>query len=167
MFLIQDYIGVFAPSIVFLLTLFFLYNKTIYLTFFIIGFILNNIFNILLKLSIKEPRPNKEQLLVEILTANGKRLNFDKYGMPSGHAQICGFALAYITLVLNNPYISGLYLFVSILSLLQRYKYKNHTILQLIVGFIIGLLIGYLFYHITNKYITGNIKAKRDDNAPK
>lgn len=162
--MLHDYIGLFAPTILLLLSILFLFDKKIYMLYFVIGFVINNMLNVILKLLIKEPRPNKDY---NILTENGKRLYFDKYGMPSGHAQLCGFALAYITLVLNNPYISGLYLLVSILSLIQRYKYNKHTILQLIVGFVIGILVGYIFYHITNKFIKGNIKGKRDDNAPK
>jgi large-conductance mechanosensitive channel len=50
--------------------------------------------------------------------------------------------------------------------LLQRYFYKNHTILQLVVGLTIGTGFGYLTYLFGNKYIMGNIKMKKDDNAP-
>ena len=46
---------------------------------------------------------------------------------------------------------------------MQRYFYNNHTILQLIVGFMIGLFIGYLTYLFGSKQITGNIKTKKDD----
>ena len=31
-------------------------------------------------------------------------------------------------------------------SLFQRYLYNNHTFLQIIIGFIIGLVFGYLIY---------------------
>jgi dolichyldiphosphatase len=164
---ILNYIGLLAPVILLLLTIVFLFDKQTYMLFFIGGFILNNLFNILLKSIIKDPRPNNDKLLIEILTANGKRLDFDKYGMPSGHAQMCGFALSYITLTLNNPYVTGLYLLITIISLIQRYKNNNHTLLQLIIGLLLGLIIGYLFYHITNKYIKGNLLPKKDDKAPK
>jgi hypothetical protein len=87
--------------------------------------------------------------------------------MPSGHAQSCGFNLAFITLVLNNSFITGLYLVISFISLYQRYKYSNHTILQLIVGFLLGLGFGYMIYHVGNKWIKGNLIMKFDDFAPK
>ena len=163
---IRDYLGLYAPIILFILSLFLLRNKKIYLRFLIYGFILNNLLNIILKLTIKEPRPNKDKKEIEIGVVNGVRIGFDKFGMPSGHAQNCGYLILFITMTLNNPVITMLFSLLSVISLLQRYIYNNHSILQLIVGFIIGIGIGYLTYFIGNKYIRGNIKMKKDDNGP-
>ena len=74
--------------------------------------------------------------------------------------------LIFIIMTLNNHFITTLYLLISTISLLQRYLYNNHTILQLIIGLLIGTGFGYLTYLLGNKYITGNIKMKKDDNAP-
>ena len=131
--------------------------------FYVVGTILNTILNIILKLIIKEPRPSKDQKFIEIGVANGLFISYDKFGMPSGHAQNCGFALAFITLVFNNHLITTLYMIISLSSLMQRYFYNNHTILQLIVGFMIGLFVGYITYLLGSKYIMGNIKTKKDD----
>jgi membrane-associated phospholipid phosphatase len=161
--LLRDYIGLLAPLILFILSLFFLRNKTKYILFFIYGFVFNNILNALLKLLIQEPRPSKDQKAIEIGITNGARIGFDKYGMPSGHAQNAGFALAFITFSLRSPVITGLYTIISIISLYQRYLYNNHTILQLIVGFFIGIASGYCAYLFATKYITGDIKMKKDD----
>lgn len=162
-----DYVGMMAPIILFIISIFLLQNKMKYLQVYIIGSILNNILNAILKYAIKEPRPSRDSRILKIAIANEKRVSFDKYGMPSGHAQNCGFNLAFITLVLNNSFITGLYLVVSFISLHQRYKYSNHTILQLIVGFLIGLIFGYMIYHVGNKWIKGNLIMKFDDFAPK
>jgi len=159
----RDYIGIFAPIILFILSLFFFRNKPTYLLFFIGGTILNNILNAILKLCIKEPRPSGDSRAIEIGVTNGERISFDKFGMPSGHAQNCGFALAFITLSLNSPWITGLYLIITVISLFQRYLYNNHNILQLIIGFITGLGFGYAMYSITSNYVRGNIKMKKDD----
>jgi len=161
-----DYVGLYAPIILFILSLFLLRNMATYLYFFVSGFILNNILNIILKLAIKEPRPLKDQKAIEIGVINGARIGFDKFGMPSGHAQNCGYCILFITMTLNNPFVTALYLLISVISLFQRYLYNNHTILQLIVGFIIGIGFGYLTYIIGNKYIMGNIKMKMDENGP-
>ena len=72
----------------------------------------------------------------------------------------------FITMALHNPFITGLYLIFTIISLFQRYLYNNHNVLQLIIGLLIGLIVGYLLYWINNKYITGNIKMKKDENGP-
>jgi membrane-associated phospholipid phosphatase len=112
-----DRVGAFAPFILFITSIFLLQNKMKYLQVYFIGSILNNIFNAILKYAIKEPRPSKDSRILEIAIANEKRISFDKYGMPSGHAQNCGFNLVFITLVLNNSFITGLYLVISFISL--------------------------------------------------
>jgi membrane-associated phospholipid phosphatase len=137
-----------------------------YLQFYLFGFIFNNLLNILLKLIIKQPRPTDDQKAIEIGVVNGARIGFDKFGMPSGHAQNCGFCLSFITMALNNPLITIIYLIISFISLIQRYMYNNHTCLQLIIGLIIGLLFGYMTYKIGNKYIVGKIIMKKDDYGP-
>lgn len=166
MYVLRDYIGVYAPIILFFLAIFLLRNTITYLQFFLLGFILNNISNIILKLVIKEPRPSTDQKHIEIAVVNNIRVGFDKFGMPSGHAQNSGYCLTFITMSLFNPFITGLFIFISVISLYQRYLYNNHTFLQLIVGFIIGAGIGYFSYFIGNKQLTGDITTKHDDNGP-
>ena len=162
--LLTNYIGLYAPIILFFLSLFLLRNMTKYLSFFVVGFIFNNILNIVLKLLIKEPRPTTDQKAIEIGVVNGARIGFDKFGMPSGHAQNCGYCLVFIIMTLNNHFITTLYLLLSIISLFQRYLNNNHTILQLIIGLIVGTFFGCLTYNIANKYIMGHIKMKKDDH---
>lgn len=162
-----DYIGIYAPAILFMSSIFLLQNRINYLKIYILGLVLNSIINIILKNIIKEPRPYKNSRILEIAITNKEIVNLDKFGMPSGHAQNCGFNLAFITLVLNNSFITGLYLIITFLTLCQRYKNSNHTILQLIVGLIIGIGFGYLCYDVGNKWIKGNLKMKPDENAPR
>lgn len=161
-----DYIGLYSPIILFLLSLFFLRNMTRYLKFFVSGFILNNILNIVLKLFIKESRPSDDQKTIEIAINNGVRVGFDKFGMPSGHAQNCGYCLLFITMTMNNPFITTLYMVITLISVSQRYSYNNHTILQLIIGLLIGSGFGYLTHSLGKKFIMGNIKMKQDDYGP-
>jgi membrane-associated phospholipid phosphatase len=160
-----NYIGLYAPIFLFFLTLILLRNQTTYLQFFVSGFILNNILNILLKLLFKQPRPSNDIKILEIAINNRLRIGFDKFGMPSGHAQNCGFCLIFLFLTLNNPFYIFLYVFITTASLFQRYLFHNHTILQLIIGFIIGNIVGYLTYILANSFIVGNITLKKDDDA--
>ena len=48
-----DYIGIYAPLILFILTIFLLRNMKVFLQIYVVGNILNNILNILLKIFIK------------------------------------------------------------------------------------------------------------------
>ena len=140
-----DHIGIYAPIILSIFSVFLLQNKINYLKVYIGGLFLNTILNTILKYAIKEPRPSADSHILEIAIANNKRVSFDKFGMPSGHAQNCGFNLAFITLVFNNAFLTGLYLVITFISLYQRYKYLDHTILQLVIGLFIGLGMGYIF----------------------
>lgn len=160
------YIGLYAPLILLILSVFLLRNKKTYLIYFVSGFLLNNILNILLKLSIKEPRPTSDYKAIEIGVANGVRFSFDKFGMPSGHAQTCAFCLVYITLALNSPLITSIYSLLTLISVSQRYIFNNHSILQLVVGLFIGTIVGYILYALSTNKLRGNIKMKPDDYGP-
>lgn len=161
-----DYIGYYSPVILLLISTILLRNSCKYLKYFLYGYIGTNIFNVILKAIIKEPRPSKDIKILELAIKNGHRLSFDKYGMPSGHAQICGFCLAFILLVFNDPYLTMVYTIITMITLYQRYQYNNHTIMQLIIGFIIGISTGVFVYYVGNNSIKGKIKLKPDDNGP-
>jgi membrane-associated phospholipid phosphatase len=157
---ILDIIGTTAPYSLFIISIFLLRNLKHYLIFYILGFGINNALNISLKLLIREPRPKDDTTFLEFV---GHRLGHDKYGMPSGHAQNCFFSLVYITLVLNQPTITLFYICISFISLVQRYEYKNHTLMQLFIGSIVGSVFAYLIYFFSGKYILGKISYKKDD----
>ena len=154
-------IGTTAPYTLFIISIFLLRNLKYYLFFYILGFSLNNLLNISLKLLIKEPRPQDDTKFIELL---GNRVGHDKYGMPSGHAQNCFFSLVYITLALNQPTITLFYIGMSFICIIQRYEYKNHTLIQLFFGSIVGILFAYLIYFFSGKFILGKVNGRKDDN---
>ena len=159
-------IGYLTPTIMLVTTGFLLRNKINYLSIFFYGYIFNIIVNSLLKWFIKEPRPTNDWKILQLGITHTKRVGFDKYGMPSGHAQHCGYILTFVTLVLDSPFLTGFFSILSAICLYQRYLYQNHTILQVMVGFFVGLSIGYLFYEIGFNKLVGNIKMKPDDDGP-
>jgi membrane-associated phospholipid phosphatase len=163
---ITHLVGYLAPTIMLVVTLWLLRNKMNYLKFFFYGYIINIVVNSLLKWFLKEPRPVNDWKILQLGITHTKRIGFDKYGMPSGHAQHCGFMLAFITLVCESPLVTGSYSILSFICLYQRYLYQNHTLLQIVVGFGVGLGVGFLFYELAAKKLIGNIKRRPDDNAP-
>ena len=163
---ITHLVGYLAPTIMLVVTLWLLRNKMNYLKFFFYGYVINIVVNSLLKWFLKEPRPVYDWKILQLGITHSKRIGFDKYGMPSGHAQHCGFTLAFITLVCESPLVTGSYSILSFICLYQRYLYQNHTLLQIVVGFGVGLGVGYLFYELGAKKLIGNIKRRPDDNAP-
>jgi undecaprenyl-diphosphatase len=159
-------VGFSAPGILLVVSIFLLKKKTKYLKYFLAGYVLNSILNLLLKYIFKEPRPSNDWELFKIGITHCKRFGYDRYGMPSGHAQHCGYVLAFMTLVLNNPWVTCIYLIFTLICMYQRYLYENHTIKQVVVGLFVGMVTGYLLYEIAKKKLVGNIKMKPDDDGP-
>ena len=163
---ILDWFGYLAPTTLFCSSIVLLYKKKIMLSLFIIGSILNLSINYILKGVIKQPRPTEDIQIFNASKMLDKRIGFERYGMPSGHAQMVFYSTAFIFFALNNGYISFVYLVVSIISMYQRVKYKNHTTSQVIAGAVAGAVTGYLFYFMATLKISGPLKLKMDDNAP-
>lgn len=149
------FIGVYTPIILFIFSIIILcYNKYL-LYFFIISSIFNILINCILKILIKQSRPIQLKTQKNFLEKPNNQLTGpNKYGMPSGHAQFCGFTTSYIyfTNSYNYLYIFTFLLF-SLICVVQRVFYKNHTILQVYIGYIIGICIGYSSFIFFQKYI--------------
>ena len=139
-------IGVFGPYITaaVIVTEIIIYQESL----FKIGLILlwqplNVMINSLLKEIINQDRPKgtKHVNKLEEYIDEGSK------GMPSGHAQVVGseLALAFLTC---NVVTKFFMIFQTGLTLYQRYSYKKHTIMQLIIGFIIGIIYSFLFWKL-------------------
>lgn len=160
-----DFIGFLAPHFLFILSTVLLWSKKNYLIYYIIGYGFNILLNLILKGIIREPRPSEDIKLINISQNNGKHISFDKFGMPSGHAQRCFFTIAFIYLVFKNIPLTIFYILISLIPLHQRVKYKNHTVFQVIIGTLVGAFVGVLVYFLTKKNVGGKWIAKKDDNA--
>jgi len=158
------WIGTMGPYLLNIVSFFLLSSNPVFLLFYILGAFINIMINFTLKVWIQDPRPKEDIKLFELGVKHGKRSTFDQYGMPSGHSQSVGFSLAYIFLTLYNTNISLFYSTISLITLMQRFEYKNHTFPQIIVGFLLGLFLGYVFYQIAKRMTKGKINAKPDDN---
>ena len=102
---------------------------------FIIGIAINIIIVKILKRLIRMPRPKM-----------GNNLTF---GMPSTRAATLSFIIIYLIL-LNKPSQKTIILMILIVLLLCSIKYfmKEHSILQLLCGSLVGLIVGFIFYKI-------------------
>ena len=110
----------------------------IYLAIYLFVFVLSGLINhLVLKRYIYGPRP----LGSKPFLANE---HFKKHvnGMPSGHAQQAAFSLTYAYLLSGKYAYETIALFL--LTLFQRYVYKNHTLMQLVAGSLIGIGVAYL-----------------------
>jgi membrane-associated phospholipid phosphatase len=145
-----DYVGYFGPIILILATIAFYmwhYSEQRHRVRAILAkfgglLIFSSLLNIALKQMIAAPRPSGEILLFE---------TWDFYGMPSGHAQMAAFVTSFFIKNANqlnnvNPVKFGVmtvgFVAISILTVIQRYAFRAHTLAQLAVGLVVGGAIG-------------------------
>ena len=112
----------------------------------------SHLINIIIKNTLKAPRPDSE---LEEFARLKKSINFKNYliihrnfGMPSGHAQAMLSELTFIMLYFKQPIIIAIALLQTALTLWQRYSTKRHSLQQLLAGSIIGIGVGLVFYRI-------------------
>ena len=161
-----DLLGFYVPQLLLVIACFFLWSKPIYLITYLVGVFINIGINFFSKSVIQEPRPSEDRHLFNPAKMHLKRYSFDKYGMPSGHAQGAFYTSSFLFFSLKQNFLSLLCFLLSILTLFQRVKYQNHTVPQVVVGSVVGFAVGYLFYLMAKKDILGKIREKLDDNAP-
>lgn len=152
--MIIDYIGFLGPVI--LITISYIYmfifkfKKKLLFTELIQ---LNAFLNFILKRVIKQARPQKQSVMkIPFL----KKFKYNDYGMPSGHAQMAAFVTTFFILHAKNykALLSSLFIFVTISTLYQRYKYNAHYISQILVGTLLGISIALIgFYFETDQTI--------------
>ena len=165
-------IGNWGPSFLGVITLFLLWQKSTLFFYYIIGYILNCIVNIVLKGLIQQARPSDDGKLLKIALKNGKKsifrdgIPYDIFGMPSGHAQCCFYTTFYIWFALKNMYLFLAFFIFSLIISFQRVFFNYHSILQIIVGSIVGVLLAYLFYYAATKKIIGKLIPRIEDNGP-
>ena len=165
-------IGTFGPVILIFFSMYFLWNKHNLFFYYTVGVFVNAILNLVIKGILQQPRPSEDPKMFNLALTNGKRILFkngipyDIFGMPSGHSQSCLFSAVFIYFSLKNIYILFFYLLISLITIIQRIVYDYHTVLQIIIGSIIGAGFGYFTYYLAKEKIKGRISEKHDDYGP-
>jgi len=167
-------LGNYGPVILFIRTLIFLRKKKTLFYYYLFGFFINILFNQILKKCIQEPRPSVDSKSFAMAMKYAKSKNYlgslkdDLFGMPSGHSQSVLFSTVFVFLTMKkeNTNLILFYLVISLITLIQRVKYMFHTVNQVIVGSIIGILFAYIVYYIASNKIMGKLTEKDDDGGP-
>lgn len=166
-------IGHYGPNILFLLSLFLLWNHQNLFFYYIVGILVDSTLNIILKGLIQQPRPSLNSKEFDLALKNNKRFIFkdgipyDIFGMPSGHSSSVIFSTFFVFYSLRKTNWLYLYLLISAITISERVVENHHTIYQVLVGAFVGLLVAYLFYELAEKKIKGFIREKKDDYGPK
>ena len=162
-------LGEWGFVILFLYGLFFLRFQINYLSFFVIGLLFNSILNMFLKAWWKQPRPSSTTDLKNLLAKYGLPFCYkygftsDEFAMPSGHSQNVAFILSYLYFT-NSSRVSVYAYLLGLLVIFHRFLFGFHTVNQIMVGILFGLVVSYCFYYISKRKIIGFLKNKKDDN---
>jgi len=169
---IFDEVGKFGPVILFFLSLYLLRNHHNLSFYYTIGIFLNCILNLFLKGIFQQPRPLEDYKKFDLALKNGKRfifkngVPFDLFGMPSGHSQSVIYSTFFVYLALKKLNILYLYLFISLITILQRVTYNYHTTFQVIIGAFVGAAFSYFIFTLAEKKMKNIIREKPDDYGP-
>jgi membrane-associated phospholipid phosphatase len=120
-----------------------------YMWVYFIGVFTNNYFNRWLKLLFLEERPKNPIPFSKY----EEYKDAEAYGMPSGHASSIGFSIIYFLLVKSHSTLLPICIVIGILTCYQRYKYRRHTIEQIITGLITGGVFGWIVYSLATQWI--------------
>ena len=146
---IIDSIGHYGPAILFVITSYSLFERHIYLFVFVVGFILNSFMNLFLKQLFREPRPKDPLPFID----SNNLIGNNYYGLPSGHAQSVFFSLTFLYLTNNSIFMLYIMSCITVITIYQRWKYRRHTIKQLIIGSFVGSLFAWIIIYITKMYL--------------
>jgi len=147
---IFDKIGFYGLFVLFFMNIVYLRKQQGYLWGYFIFIFINEYLNRILKSIIREDRPHGYDKVVEVDNIySGAHV----YGMPSGHSQSVFFSTAYLWLVIESVPLLLIQLFICGVTVYQRWKYKKHTISQLAVGGVIGILFANNVYYLIKKRI--------------
>jgi membrane-associated phospholipid phosphatase len=168
---IFNFIGGYGQLILFFISIKLLWSKSNLLGYYIYGFCLDTILNLILKGIFKQPRPSEDPELFKLAIKSGNRFRFpngfphDIFGMPSGHTSSVFYSAIFIYLSLKNINIFIGYILFSLLVVSHRLYFNHHTFIQTVVGAIVGLLFGSFMYYMATQKIMGKINDKMDDFA--
>jgi membrane-associated phospholipid phosphatase len=112
-------------------------NTIVYMFFFL----LSGYVNTLLKSFFQQSRPQKP--IKFLYSEHFSRINAD-YGMPSGHSQNVFYSITYLFLTAKDGiYWLQLGLVIATLMVYERWTFHNHTLIQLFVGALFGIMLGW------------------------
>lgn len=161
-----DIIGFNGPLILFVSSSYFLYTRNSHVVVYVIGFVLCNIVNYILKGLFRQPRPTDNEHLFKMEDKYRQLMPFERYGMPSGHAQLVFYSTIFTYFTLKSTNLLLFYSVISLLTLYQRVKTEQHFLSQTIVGAVVGGLFGYGCYKYARNHLQGPLKLKPEDDAP-
>ncbi|CAF3674469.1 unnamed protein product [Rotaria sordida] len=139
-----------------------LFRRDIQTIMYLNGFFLSGIINYYLKITFKQQRPERK---MHFILARDRMDYYEIHGMPSGHAQSFFYFMTYLSIfVILKSQIPGasyvcsirhrcfilVQFIAAILVAYSRVYLYYHTIAQVVVGGLIGVIFACIWYYFTN-----------------
>lgn len=156
MITLLDHVGYFGPLILLLSGIYILRNRSVYIMTYFLGFVLCEQLNRLLKSIIREPRPD-DAIHYTDHDDYTRDTGSNKYGMPSGHAQLVFYCVGFLYSATDSVRILFGTTAISLLTLFQRWKFRKHSAKQLLAGSILGIVTGFGAYTLTKWGLMSNL----------
>jgi hypothetical protein len=148
-------LGFFSELILVFLVAALLSNRLSDLIIYFIGISLNSLLNRTLKPLFKDLRPNHP---VKFLASEQFIKNSNAYGLPSGHSQSSFFSVVYLYLTLHQFYPWTLLgCFIAFAMLIERWIFRNHTIIQLAAGAFVGVSFAWTIVYLRDKVLANYV----------
>lgn len=149
MVLFLDTVGFYGPWIAAICIIVALLKRPVFVVLYVVFFWLNQLLNQLLKLTFREERPSNPIPFSQRERYKGAHF----YGMPSGHAESVGFSFVFLLLLEGYRswwvYIIGA---IAMVTCIQRWKYRRHTIEQIIAGLFFGGTFAWIVLYVFDDY---------------
>lgn len=161
------YIGV----IIMLIPLYFLFGQTIKIIMYIAGIFVNILVNYLIKIKEKQIAPIHKNKKIK----KYRFYEYDIYGYPSEKIQNIGYAVGFMAAYLTQnlasinekdqrliayAIISFYFIFIVVVIILS--ETSHNTIQQMITGKVIGIIIGIIFFKLSEPKQSVNYLIHRD-----
>lgn len=144
---IGDGLGYYGPLLVIVCIMIALRHMPQYAILYVIFVVLNNVVVRGLKLIFMQDRPSDAIPFSKYETY----AHAEHYGMPSGHAASVAFSFVFLYLLKPQSWWLLVIGFIGTLTCIQRWKYRRHTIEQIIAGLIVGSIFAYGVQYIYKK----------------
>jgi membrane-associated phospholipid phosphatase len=135
-------------------------KQPIYSFFYLLGILINILFNYLLKYIFLIPKPFIDIHLFHLKIIQNN-YSWEELGMPSLFSTLLFYSFVYFYLIYPSSWINILFLFFIICGLYFFYKIKQHSFLQIFLGSIIGILFSFLFIFFSKYFLKGELKENK------
>jgi membrane-associated phospholipid phosphatase len=151
----QDFsyaIGYFSEMILPIIVVFYIYHDLYAHIVYFVGYFISIYLNIWLKNTIKEPRP--KPYFHFLANESTKKDDLTVYGMPSGHSQNVFYSIMYLYMYFRSfhPWIL-ISIGIGVLTIMERWLFRNHTLFQLCIGALIGSALGYIVFTVQTELL--------------